>query len=198
MCPSRQTLGRASEAEHNAFFVRIPSLRRALAYVSLPHAPVRKGRLCNSAGEPPWRFQQSTASVRAGCPSTRPPKRRCGSQRKRWYRLRGTAVERGLKPQTLNREFTSLRSVQPLPSSPICQGKFSCSFSPPPPPWPSMFPLRSPIRPPSTAGSNADAHAGYGIGLCTLQGQRATEPCLTLRSSGHPTAGHTGALRQGR
>ena len=26
-------------------------------------------------------------------------------------------------------------------------------------------------------GSNASAHAGYGVGLCTLQGCHATEPC---------------------
>jgi len=70
---------------------------------------------------------------------------------------------------------------------------FSAMFMPP-----ACFPLRSPIRPPSTAGSNTDAHAGYGIGLCPLQGQRATEPCLTRQSTGHPTAGHNGALRLGR
>ncbi len=47
-------------------------------------------------------------------------------------------------------------------------------------------------------GSNSNAHAGYGVGLCTLRGHHVAEACLTRRSTGHPTAGHNGALRQGR
>ena len=47
-------------------------------------------------------------------------------------------------------------------------------------------------------GSNSNAHAGYGVGLCSLRGCHVTESGLTWRSTGHPTAGHNGALRQGR
>ena len=47
-------------------------------------------------------------------------------------------------------------------------------------------------------GSNSNAHAGYGVGLCTLQGCHVTAAGLTWRSTGHPTAGHNGSLRQGR
>ena len=47
-------------------------------------------------------------------------------------------------------------------------------------------------------GSNSNAHAGYGVGLCTLQGCHVTASGLTWRSTGHPTAGHNGSLRQGR
>jgi hypothetical protein len=107
----------------NAFSARVPSLREALAYVSLPHAQVRKGRPCNSAGEPPWRFQQSTASAQAGCPSTRPPNRRCGSPKNRWCRLTGTAIEQGPRPQTLNRNtprFGAYSLAPPVAESSFC------------------------------------------------------------------------------
>ena len=46
--------------------------------------------------------------------------------------------------------------------------------------------------------SNSNAHAGYGVGLCTLQGCHVTAAGLTWRSTGHPTAGHNSSLRQGR
>ena len=39
-------------------------------------------------------------------------------------------------------------------------------------------------------GSNTSAHAGYGVGLCTLQGCHATEPSSRVRS----VCGHNGAV----
>ena len=47
-------------------------------------------------------------------------------------------------------------------------------------------------------GSNSNAHAGYGVGLCSLRGCHVTGSGLTRRSTGHPTAGHNGSLRLGR
>ena len=78
------------------------------------------------------------------------------------------------------------------------QERVRCSFGTPAH-APSALRLRNPRRPARTVvpacsasarcppvlrtGSNSNAHAGYGIGLCTLQGCHVTESCLTWRST---------------